>query len=85
MASINVDYSPDDPNALHYIEFDPKTDIYSFNLPLPFDKRESLDPLKHQLYQHLVQELVDRIAPDYLEQTGFELMQYKLVIVKFGD
>ena len=68
----------DEPSEMVFIN--PSKDVYVYERPIGI---LSIDAYKKEAIELLVKKIVGSIEPEFIEQPGFEIMRYQLVVKKY--
>lgn len=64
--------------------FDPTDSTgYCFNIDVPLGG-QALDEYKKVAASVLVQQIIENIEPEFIEQNGFEILRYPVVVFRNG-
>lgn len=72
----------DDEQESEIVYINPSKDVWRYSIPLTHDKEGQTEEFKKLAAKALAEKILEQIEPEYLEQKGFELMQYSVIIKK---
>jgi hypothetical protein len=64
------------------VEINPRKDILRYEIPLGV---RPLEEYKKRAAEQLARKIIDIIEPEFLEQPGYELMRYVLIVKRYED
>lgn len=64
------------------VEINPRKDILHYEIPLGV---QPLAEYKKRAGEQLARKIIATIEPEFLEQPGYELMRYVLIVKKYED